>query len=193
MPQKGSNFEREICKKLSLWWTSGSRDDVFWRSQTSGGRATNRWKKGKRTYGSYGDIASVDPIGEPLLRYWTIELKRGRFHRDPAELIECPATDCQKPFEAALEQTLVAHQLAESVGWMLISRKDFKVAVVYIDVNSARHVFMEVPPPKVIYTLNVKVDGGRRRLRFIGTPLENFLSHVKPKHIIAQLPRPKKP
>ena len=36
---KGSEFEREMCKCLSLWWTDSKRDDVFWRSAQSGGRA----------------------------------------------------------------------------------------------------------------------------------------------------------
>ena len=30
--QKGSAFEREICKKLSLWFTENERDDIFFRS-----------------------------------------------------------------------------------------------------------------------------------------------------------------
>jgi hypothetical protein len=46
---KGSSFEREIAKLLSLWWSEGMRDDVFYRSHASGGRFTMRRKSGKDT------------------------------------------------------------------------------------------------------------------------------------------------
>src|SRR5215216_6431446 len=37
---KGPQWEREVCRALSLWVTNGERVDVFWRSAMSGGRAT---------------------------------------------------------------------------------------------------------------------------------------------------------
>ncbi len=75
---KGSGFEREIAKKLSLWWTEGENEDVFWRSQASGGRATMRKKKDKDALNSQaGDITAFDPIGEPLIKAWNIECKSG--------------------------------------------------------------------------------------------------------------------
>jgi len=74
---KGSGFEREISKMLSHWWSGGERDDIFWRSSQSGGRATTRSKAGLRTAGSYGDITALHDSGIPLLRFFCIELKRG--------------------------------------------------------------------------------------------------------------------
>ena len=74
---KGSEYERTVCKRLSLWWTDGERDDIFWRTAGSGAWATTRGKKGEKTYGSYGDVAALDPIGEPLIKLVTIEIKRG--------------------------------------------------------------------------------------------------------------------
>src|SRR5271166_5739903 len=77
---KGSQFERDICRKLSLWWTqdqSPPNDAVFWRTSNSGGRATTRKKLGKKTKGQYGDITAIDPIGQPLIDFVTIEIKRG--------------------------------------------------------------------------------------------------------------------
>ncbi len=75
--KKGSQFEREICKQLSLWWTNGERDDVFWRTSSSGGRATQRTKQNKSTFGQYGDVQATDPIGQRLIDIICIELKRG--------------------------------------------------------------------------------------------------------------------
>ncbi len=63
---KGSEFERVISKKLSLWWTDNERSDVFWRTSNSGGRHTIRKRKGEETYNQSGDICSIDPIGQPF-------------------------------------------------------------------------------------------------------------------------------
>ena len=85
---KGSSFEREICKTLSLWWTDGSRDDVFWRTAGSGGRATNRARTGRSTAGAEGDLTATDPIGTVLLRLCCFELKRGYNKVNPLDVIE---------------------------------------------------------------------------------------------------------
>ena len=74
---KGSGFEREFCKQLSRWWTDGERTDIFWRSTTSGARATVRAQKGLTTANSCGDICAIDPIGHDLIELISIELKRG--------------------------------------------------------------------------------------------------------------------
>ena len=74
---KGGDFEREVSRLLSLWWTEGARDDVFWRTSASGGRATSRAQAFKRTRYEYGDITFTDPIGKPLLDVTVIEAKRG--------------------------------------------------------------------------------------------------------------------
>jgi len=75
--QKGSSFERTICRELSKWWSFGQRDDIFWRTAGSGGMATNRGKQGLRTFGQAGDIQATDPAGQPLLSMFSFELKRG--------------------------------------------------------------------------------------------------------------------
>jgi hypothetical protein len=77
---KGSAFEREICATLSIWWTQDldkPRDDIFYRTASSGGRATTRAKGGVKTANSYGDVTFIDPVGQPLIDSCLIELKRG--------------------------------------------------------------------------------------------------------------------
>jgi hypothetical protein len=68
---KGGEFERVICKRLSLWITNGDKIDVFWRSAMSGGRATV--SKGKVRQG--GDITAVAPEGHKLTDKYYIEIK----------------------------------------------------------------------------------------------------------------------
>lgn len=75
---KGSSFERLICTRLSLWVTNGQRNDIFWRSATSGGRATMRSRKGEKVTVQFGDICAVDPLGHPFLERWYLECKAYR-------------------------------------------------------------------------------------------------------------------
>lgn len=73
---KGGGFEREVSCLLSNWWIEG-RDDIFWRSDSSGARFTQRKKAGKDTIHQGGDITFSDSIGECLIKNWNIEVKTG--------------------------------------------------------------------------------------------------------------------
>src|SRR5687767_11847864 len=77
---KGSQFERVVCKQLSLWVSGGKQQDCFWRSAMSGGRATVRNKSAagrvRRTVVRQGgDIASVAPEGHALTDKFYVECK----------------------------------------------------------------------------------------------------------------------
>jgi hypothetical protein len=79
MANKGGQFERDLCRVLSVWWAGDPDTDVlFWRTSQSGGRATQRAKSGRRTHAAHcGDIAALDERGAPLTRLITFEAKRG--------------------------------------------------------------------------------------------------------------------
>jgi hypothetical protein len=72
---KGSAFERSICKRLSLWVSHGKREDLFWRSAMSGGRATVGRKQGKDHAHHAGDISATHPDGHKLTEHWYVECK----------------------------------------------------------------------------------------------------------------------
>lgn len=91
---KGSEFERVIAKRLSLWWSDGERDDIFWRVKGSGGRATNRKKNGKQTANADSDICAEDASGFILTDYCSIEIKRGYSNCD---MLDCVDTRGKKP------------------------------------------------------------------------------------------------
>jgi len=84
---KGSSFEREIAKLLSLWFSKGKRDDCFYRTQSSGGRFTSRKKKELDTYLQSGDITSTDSFGEPLSKSWSMEIKSGYGRKQNEKII----------------------------------------------------------------------------------------------------------
>jgi hypothetical protein len=81
--KKGSAFERKMCKVLSRWYSrgmkgrKGERDDIFWRTDGSGARATCRMKKGLSTSNSCGDVATLSGSGRRFIRLCMIELKKG--------------------------------------------------------------------------------------------------------------------
>jgi hypothetical protein len=183
---KGSSFERKICKQLSLWWSEGKRDDIFWRSSQSGGRATSRAQKGLSTYGSYGDIAAVDPIGEPLLKLFTIELKRGDSHKTPADLIDVEGDNSKHPWMKCLQQTIRQHKAAGSVGWMMIFKRDFRAAMVCIESSIYKYF---VGRGKVTMRMRFILTSKRQRLDFCVLPLDQFLSTTSPKDILRVLSR----
>jgi len=75
--KKGSAFERDTCRELSLWWSDGERDDIFWRTSGSGARATTRRKQEKRTAYEAGDVGFRCPTGKLFVDFFLLELKRG--------------------------------------------------------------------------------------------------------------------
>lgn len=128
---KGSAFEREVSRTLSKWWTNGKRDDVFWRSSTSGAMATTRAKKNKNTYGQHGDIAAVDPIGAPLLDLCSIELKKGYNHiRMDDFLLEVSGS--RTAFMEFILQADEAKEQSGSFSWMIIHKQDRRETIAYM-------------------------------------------------------------
>lgn len=183
---KGSSFERLICKRLSMWLTKGTRDDIFWRSSQSGGRATFRAQKGKTTFGSYGDIAAVDPLGLPLLKVFTIELKRGKSHGHPEDLVDrgnSSGFKVQRPFEASLEQAIGSHKAAGSKYWMLLCKRDGRNAMVYIPWDALRELEIATSGPHARYAIDALLFGKRERLYFVGIDMEDFLKALKHQQI----------
>ena len=73
--QKGSAFERKVCKQLSRWVSCGKRDDVFWRSAMSGGRATIGLRVGINRSAQAGDVVAIAGEGENFLKHFVVECK----------------------------------------------------------------------------------------------------------------------
>lgn len=191
MANKGGPFEREICHALSSWWSGGTRDDIFWRSSGSGGRATMRGRKGKSTFGSYGDVAAVDPIGRPLLELCTIEMKRGYSRLSAMDLIDAGAQKKKNGFEEFVQQAVTEHEAAGSVGWLLIHRRDKRRAVAYLP----SHVFKALCDAGADLgasgfakmSVLLRISGRLVRVRFAAVLLDDLFTEVTPQHVQAAL------
>jgi len=73
--RKGSQYERDLCRKLSLWLSSGKNPNLLWRSAMSGGRSTLARKKGGINKEQAGDISAIDPMGNRLTDHVYLEAK----------------------------------------------------------------------------------------------------------------------
>lgn len=69
---KGSNFEREIAKSLSIWINGAEKPYVFWRSPSSGSLATIA-----ESMDASGDLIALRPEGRFLTDRYSIEMKTG--------------------------------------------------------------------------------------------------------------------
>lgn len=135
--RKGSPFERLVCGQLDMWWTGREDVSVFWRSSQSGGRATTRKKKGKKTHGSHGDVAAVHPCGEPLIDVLTLELKRGYPKHHPSSIFDTKDVlrrkEKIKQFEEFIDQARTSHLAAGSLSWMVIHQRDRRESMCYCE------------------------------------------------------------
>ena len=182
---KGTNFERQICKQLSLWWTNGKSEDVFWRTASSGAMANIRSKKCKRAFGQYGDIQAINPIGQPLIDLCTIELKRGYSKSTFADLMEPSTHTNSKPcqYEKFNQQVLADTERSGTKTWLLIVKRDRRKAlilmpfVIYKGLKK-QGVGFRVPCFHLHYVLEK-----HGKVHVFGCILDNFLIAVKPKHI----------
>lgn len=177
---KGSKFERVLCRELSLWWTRGERDDVFWRTSQSGGRSKTRMKTGRKTFGQYGDIQAVDPIGRPLLDLLTIEAKKG-YNKETAfnALDRIPKSGSIRlsKWEGFLHQAQVDSHNAGTPYWLLIHKRDQRNAMVFVP------TLLFIQLPHLIYCrpqATLMTKGGER---IFCTTLPQFKKNVDPAEI----------
>lgn len=71
---KGSEFERQVCRQLTEWVTGKRRPEIFWRSATSGAKATSEIKAGRRSHMG-GDIVAIHPEGQWFTTLFSVECK----------------------------------------------------------------------------------------------------------------------
>lgn len=130
--QKGSGFERTICKALSLWWSDGERDDIFWRSQNSGARATVRAGKGKQTSGQHGDLAAMDNEGISFTNACCVEFKVGYEKWSVLDVVDKPNDNVAQVFEQFMVQVKGACENAGAEWPVLICKRDRRSPVIII-------------------------------------------------------------
>lgn len=72
---KGSAWERECGKQISLWLTRGERPDIMSRNVLSGGSFTNAENAGKLSSRMPGDMMAAHPLAFRFLSRFSVECK----------------------------------------------------------------------------------------------------------------------
>ena len=182
---KGSKFERDICKQLSLWWTGGKRDDVFWRTTTSGARATIRSKRGRGTKNQYGDVQATDPIGQPLIDLCTIEIKKGYSRNSYFDLIDKLPNETKQPYKKFIQQVIDQQCEAGTAWWLLITKRDYKETLIAMPIALKRQLGTFAKLGSCRPSMRFTFDGRSRGFgeKIFVTTLAEFFRVVSPKHI----------
>jgi len=140
---KGQNFERLMCRTLSNWLSYGTDEDCLWRSSNSGGRATVRGKKGKKTQGHCGDLSATNKIGRRFLKRFAVELKVGYGEMSIVDVFDRPKKRRKAPkgkrkptYRDWFRQAERSMDQSKSKSWMVIHRRDRRDALVFMPVDA---------------------------------------------------------
>ena len=183
---KGSSFERDICKKLSLWWSNNTDDDIFWRTSGSGARAKTRSKKSLSTFGQAGDVQATNPIGQPLIDLCSIELKRGYSKHTIADILDAPNDAKEQMYESFINQAITDSQNAKAKTWLLIVKRDRREALIFIPYDfhyNLTQIGIEKGESNA-YAFISFTGKNKQHYRIFVCHLNEFLSVVPPEHIL---------
>lgn len=193
--RKGGAWERKISKTLSNWWSGRTDDSIFWRTASSGGLATIRSKKNKKTFGQYGDIQAINPIGQPLIDLCVVECKCGYSSHNIHEMLDCCLSNSSGKYNEFFKQVSRDAHKAEAPFWLLFSQRIRKRTVVFMpkdfislcdEVRNTRkggeQSLLDCCLPNVQITAQIY---GRDKDTIVGITLEDFLINISPDDIQA--------
>jgi len=184
---KGADWERQLCKEFSLWWTDGKRDDIFWRTSNSGGRATMRGKKS--TSGQYGDMGFIDPIGKPLIDFCTFEFKRGYPRAVLHDFFDDPVGNSKS---VRIWEKWICKARAETIRadthiWMIVHRRNRREPLVVTTPNlisllGIQKEFSRSIVPKLKAEIWARPNSSEKhsRITVIGFGLDDFFMYARP-------------
>lgn len=190
--KKGSKYERDMSRKLSLWFSENESEDWYWRSAGSGSRATTRAKQGKQTTGHGGDIAATCAEAEPLTQLFAIEIKRGYASSTIHDLLDRSEKSALQQFEKFVIQAYNAHVQQKTYSWMLITRRDQRQALVSLPTVVFQRlrsfaVDHTVVPPCASHVAGYRFDNGvevkPEWFQISTVLLDDFIEYVLPTHV----------
>jgi len=193
---KGPNFEREVCRQLSLWWSYGVYDDLFWRNRTRSTRFSKRME-----FQDGGDITAMRPEGQDFINTFSIECKTGysktkkgsRVRNIPWDLLDCVDSSRDKKIENTMilqfwEQALSATLDNKKIP-ILIAKRDFHSPLISFTCDDWAKITEYIGDPlisKIKLELTIKSKGddgeevGFRFMSFVFFSLDQFISYYDP-------------
>ncbi len=181
MPRKGGNYERELCRQLTHWWTGDPESDViFWRTSQSGGRVTQRAKSKKNLSKSHcGDISALGPEGRELFNLLVIEAKRGYPKASIHALLDRTPESAQQIYEEWIEQARTSARQAGVPYWLIVHKRNGRMATVmmpekmWLALGMDRRIVLGV-------SLNLEIERPHDWLRVACCHWDQFLAVVRP-------------
>lgn len=139
--QKGAAFERRICRALSLWVSHNTREDIFWRSAMSGGRASIQLKTDRKHAGAQaGDISAVDKAGHELVSRYLIDCKHYQELR-----VRDLVFDRNRGL-VMFWQDIMTDSSAFQKRPMLIAKQDYLPELICLDARGKAELLPDTPP-----------------------------------------------
>jgi hypothetical protein len=138
--QKGANFERRICTELSLWFSGGTRVDLFWRNAGSGARNTIKAKQGVSITNSAGDVGYLCVEGKPLIDCITFELKAGYNKADTTSLIDMAPNRKNILLQQFITQAINSSKRAGTPYWAVIHHRNSRETLIHLPLEFIQEV-----------------------------------------------------
>ena len=170
---KGSAWERESGKALSLWLTKGAMPDIFSRNVLSGGAFTAAQGRGKESNRMAGDLMAAHPAAFRFLANYIVECKHLASLGLEAFLFD---TERSSPLSRII---MYARGQARQTGlhYMLIAKQNRREAFVIVDGSIGEQLLSAIPPsPRRLPPPHHKLHGGSIFL----LPLSSMCSRVDP-------------
>ncbi len=122
--EKGSGFEREMCRRMSLWLSGGETDDLIWRNKGQ----PNRRIKGVRRLEQFGDAHSTDPRSEWFIKHFNLECK---FYKDldVLELLDKPEKKGREIFSFWEQACRDAKDSGDRVPMLIMKRNSAEITI----------------------------------------------------------------
>ena len=180
---KGQDFERQVCRTLSLWWTDGEDADVFWRNRV---RSTKQSPDAKH---QLGDVTALKAVGAPLVERFSIEIKTGysktkkgtRTRNIPWDLLDLldGKKDGKKTLLEFWKQCRKDAELSCKCP-LLIFKRDFHEPVICLESSVLASVYDWIGPLNSDFLTYSRDNGPDPDLFLVLYRLEDFLNEVTP-------------
>jgi hypothetical protein len=126
---KGSGYERQICKHLSIWIQGTEKPYLFWRQPASGGLSTI---DGRNSENLSGDIRSINTTSEWFCGIYSVEIKTGYPDASLDKFLKYNKSD---PLRAFWVQCIDDANLSEKRPLLIYKKKGMPTPWVGIDEN----------------------------------------------------------
>ena len=120
---KGSDFEREIGRRISLWLSKGERKDLICRTVLSGGQFT------VGTGPNAGDLMAQHPMAFRFFELFVLECK----HWKNIEMIRFLVKDGEL-YKALVKVRKEAAK--KQKHWLLVARQNFQSTLIFMPVSA---------------------------------------------------------